>query len=384
MRFLHTSDWHLGRTDNERSLIDDQKFFIDRICELIAEERIDAVLLAGDVFDRSVASADAIRLYDYAVTRLCKECGAAVLIIAGNHDGADRLSNCSELLSAVGLHIAGALTREPQFVTFDDAQVFLLPWITEEKVKSVFPERQKEINSLTDAYRVAADAMRESFDSRKRHIVVSHAFISNTETSTSDRSAVIGLATQISADVFDGFDYVALGHIHKPQNVNAFIRYSGTPMPYSFGREETQEKSVTVVDAGTMEIKTVPLPLLHRRTTLTDTLEHLLQNPPDEPTRTGYVKLVVTDCSVGLETYSALKAIYPNVLECTGRSYGDDTGSVTITMEDFEKLESDPVEIFKYFCLDEMKEPPSEHILDLFRNAVAAVERGDQDEAHAS
>ena len=138
MKLLHTSDWHLGMTDCERSLLEDQRFFIDEICKIVEAEQIDAVLIAGDIYDRSVPSGEAIRLYDYAVTRICKDLHIPILMIAGNHDSAERLSNCSELLAASGLYVCGAIEREPQVVTFDDAEVFLLPWITEEKVKSIY------------------------------------------------------------------------------------------------------------------------------------------------------------------------------------------------------------------------------------------------------
>ena len=126
MKLLHTSDWHLGSTEIDRSLHDDQVFFIDQICRIIQEEQVDAVMIAGDVYDRSVASADAMALYDGAVTRICKELRVPVLVIAGNHDGAERLANCSELLSAAGLHVCGSIEREPKRVAFEDTEVF--PW----------------------------------------------------------------------------------------------------------------------------------------------------------------------------------------------------------------------------------------------------------------
>ena len=238
MIFLHTSDWHLGAAAGEKDLIEDQRFFIDEICRIVREKNVDAVLIAGDVYDRSVPSGAAIGLYDYAMDRLCRELGVKVFTIAGNHDSAERLASCGSLLNKAGLYVLGAARREPTSVMLGNAQVFLLPWITEEKIKSLYPEEQSQIQSLTDAYRAAADHMREVFAPGKRHIVLTHAFLTNAETSTSDRAAEIGFAAQVPASVFDGFDYVALGHIHKPQSVNAAIRYSGSPMPYSFGKEE--------------------------------------------------------------------------------------------------------------------------------------------------
>ncbi len=374
MRLLHTSDWHLGAADGERSLNEDQRFFIDEIIRIIEREKVDAVLIAGDVYDRSVASAEAIRLYDDAVTRICGDLGVPVCIIAGNHDGPERLSTCSGLLSGVGLHIAGALTRTPQIVSFDDAEIFLLPWITEEKVKSVFPEERDAVSGIEDAYRVAVNRMRAAFTPGKRHILIAHAFITNAETSTSDRAAEIGFAMQVPASVFDGFDYVALGHIHKPQDVSPTVRYSGTPMPFSFGREEGQEKSVTIVDTQTMSRRIVPVPLLHRRTTITGTFSEVLHPTCSESERNGYVRAVVTDSYLGLEALSELRRVYPNLLEANGRTFESESGSVTMTVQELERLADDPVSVFRYFCREELDVSPDERLTGLFEKAMASAE----------
>ena len=374
MIFLHTSDWHLGATEGERELREDQYFFIDEICRIIEERQVDAVLLAGDVYDRSVGSASAIRLYNYAMERICRDLKKTVLTIAGNHDSADRLSSCGSLLEKAGLYISGAAEREARVVAFDDAEVFLLPWVTEEKVRSLYPEER--ISDLTGAYQVLTDHMRERFSPDKKHIVVSHAFITNAETSTSDRAAEIGFATQVSASVFDGFDYVALGHIHKPQNVNGHIRYSGTPMPYSFGKEESQEKSVTLLDTETMTQEIVPLPLLHQRRTLTGTYEELLNPDCPEEVRTGYVRLNVTDTALGLELLSNLRQVYPHPLVMSGKAYEGDGTSISLTMEEFEQMENDPSQVFRSFCREEMGQEATPHFVELFEKAVSRYEEG--------
>ena len=376
MIFLHTSDWHLGATEGERELREDQYFFIDEICRIIEERQVDAVLLAGDVYDRSVGSASAIRLYNYAMERICRDLKKTVLTIAGNHDSADRLSSCGSLLEKAGLYISGAAEQEARVVAFDDAEVFLLPWVTEEKVRSLYPEER--ISDLSGAYQVLTDRMRERFSPDKKHIVVSHAFITNAETSTSDRAAEIGFATQVSASVFDGFDYVALGHIHKPQNVNGHIRYSGTPMPYSFGKEESQEKSVTLLDTETMTQEIVPLPLLHQRRTLTGTYEELLNPDCPEEARTGYVRLNVTDTALGLELLSRLRQVYPHPLVVSGKAYEGDGTSISLTMEEFEQMENDPSQVFRSFCREEMGQEATPHFVELFEKAVSRYEEGEE------
>ncbi len=370
MIFLHTSDWHLGATGGERDLWDDQKYFIDAICGIVREKNVDAVLLAGDVYDRSVPAASAIGLYDYAMNRLCGELGVKVLAIAGNHDSAERLASCAGLLDKAGLYLQGAAQREPRVVEFADSQVFFLPWMTEEKIKSLYPEERDGITDLTEAYWVAVNHMREKFIPGKHHLLLSHAFITNAETSTSDRAAEIGFATQVPASVFEGFDYVALGHIHKPQQVNPFIRYSGSPMAYSFGKEERQEKSVTLIDTAAMTQQVVPLPLLHRWTTLTDCYEALLAGEYPEEIREGYVRLNVTDTAVGLDMLSRLRQVYPNALVVAGKTYDGEDTTITLTMEQLEQMESDPAEVFKSFCREEMGQEATDHFLQLFARAV--------------
>ena len=373
MLFLHTSDWHLGASDGEFELQEDQRFFIDEICRIIQERHVDAVLLAGDVFDRAVASASAIRLFDYAMDRFCLEFNRRVIAIAGNHDSAERLSSCGNLLEKAGLYICGALEAEPKVIPFDDSEVFLLPWITEEKVKSLYPDEREGIHSLNDAYRVVTGHMRSRFTPGKKHIVIAHAFITNAETSTSDHAAEIGFAAQVSASVFDGFDYVALGHLHKPQNVDKQIRYCGTPMPYSFGKEESQEKSVTLLDTKTMLQEVIPLPLLHRRTTLTGPYKTLLNPVCTEEEQNGYVRLNVTDTAVGLDLLSMLRQVYP-LLVVSGKTYDEGESTITLTVEDLEKLESDPREVFKSFCREETGQEATPHFLDLFERAVKQSE----------
>ena len=373
MRLLHTSDWHLGASDSNLSYKDDQLCFIDEICDLIDEKNIDAVIIAGDVYDRSQASAEAVAVYDYAMTRICMEKRALVLEIAGNHDSAERLASCSELLSGAGLYVSGSLSRKPVIVEREDTQIFLLPWITEEKVRSVYSDKKDMIHSLDDAYRVVTDDLKTYFDPDKKHILTAHAFVTNSETSTSDRAAEIGFAAQISASVFDGFDYVALGHIHKPQNVNAFVRYSGTPMAYSFGKEETQEKGVTIIDTETLEKEIVPLHPYRRRTTLTGTLAELLDPDVDEDVKKGFVKLVVTDAYIGPETMSRFYELYENLLEVSGKTYESSESENRLTLEELEQIESDPVAVFKEFCKEEMDLDADDHLIGLFKNAVEEV-----------
>lgn len=391
MRILHTSDWHLGASEENHSLRDDQIFFIEKICEIIKEENIDAVIIAGDIYDRSVASSEAMKLYDMAMEKMCKDLNTDVIVVAGNHDGADRLENCNALLEKAGLFIQGALEKEPKVISYDDTEIFLMPWFTEEKVKTLFPDERENIKSLTDAYQLVLNKARAIFTEGKRHIAVSHAFLTNSETSKSDRAAVIGFAMQVPASVFEGFDYVALGHIHKPQNVKMVVadgdeksnanentkivaRYCGTPMQYSFGAEESQEKSVTIIDTKDMDVKIVPIPLLHKRTTIKGTLDEVLNYDCLDEIKNGYVRVEVTDQYLGLEATSQLAEKYPNMLNWSGKMFENENASIHMTMDEFRELESSPTAIFKSFCMEVVGEEPGERLESLFAECVGGNE----------
>ena len=373
MKILHTSDWHLGASEADFSLYEDQRCFIDEICEIVEKENIDVVIIAGDVYDRSVASADAISLYDYAMTKLCNTLKREVIVIAGNHDSAARLAGCKELLESAGLHVLGSITLEPHIISYADTDIYMLPWITQEKVKGLYPDKSDEICNLSDAYRCVCDEYRRGFLQGKRHIIVSHAFITNSELAGSDRAAsiaAVGNASQVDADVFEGFDYVALGHIHGPQNVNSTVRYSGTPMAYSFGREENQVKSVTIIDTEDMSVYEVPLHPLHKRSTLTDTFDNLLKGEYSEDILNGYIRLNVTDTYVGLEGISQLRQVYPNLIELRGKSFEGEDAKIRMTVDEFREMEGDPTSIFLSFCKDIINEEPEDHLVELFKECI--------------
>ena len=379
MKLLHTSDWHLGMSFQTRSLEEDQRFFLREICRVIEEEGVGAVLLAGDVFDRSVPGAGAMKLYDEAVTEICDRLGVPMLVIAGNHDNAARLAACRSLLKKAGLHVAGELTRDVERISLGGADVWLLPWFTTEKARAVFPESAEEIDSMEDAFRVVLDSVRARFVPGRRQILLAHAFLVDAETCLSDRAAEVGRAAAVGRGVFEGFDYVALGHLHGPQNVGAHIRYSGTPMKYAFGSEESQEKSVTLLDTETLERKIIPLPALHERTSVEGTYEQVLSAAGlSDAQRRGYVRARITDRYVGLEAMASLRETYPLLLEASGLSYDREDAGVRMTLEELEREADDPQSIFRRFCEDCAGLSPDEHLLALFSEAEADYERSVQ------
>lgn len=376
MKLLHTSDWHLGMTlRGGVSYLKDQKYFINEILRIAIEEKVDGIIIAGDVFDNSVASAEAIALYDDAMTQICIHNNIKVYMIAGNHDGARRLSQCNELLKKSGLYVVGDLKRGVDSVRNDDVDIYLLPWITTDKVKTVYSDRQEEVNTLEDAYRIVLDEYRKSFVKGHKNIIVSHAFIVNATTSVSDRAAEVGKATMISASVFEGFDYVALGHIHGPQDINEYIRYSGTPMSYSFGKEEKQMKSVTIIDTDTMEKKIIGVNNLRKRITLTGTYDELMTCEYGDDILNAYIRLEISDRFVGLDLISQFKERFENLLEISGKSLEKEDARITMTIEELDNAQNDPQVIFRRYCEDILEEAPSEHVISLFRNALSEYER---------
>ena len=357
------------------SYLDDQRYAIGGICDIAEKEQVDGILLAGDIFDRSIASPEAVKLYDEVMTHICADLGIRVYLIAGNHDSAERISQCRDLLKKSGLFIAGALTKEVQVVQEGDTDIYLLPWISTDKVRSFFPDKADCIDSMEDAYRTVLDLYRERFIPGHRNILVSHAFIVNAETSVSDRAAEIGSASMVGSSVFDGFDYVALGHLHAPQDITETIRYSGSLMAYSFGKEEKQEKSVTIIDTDDMSRKVIPVPQLRKRTTLKGTYGELLQAEQEKEILEGYVRLEVTDSFVGLEAAAALKEKYDNLLEIAGKSLERDDAGITMSMDEFDEVSSDPESVFRRYCEDTMGEEPDGRLMGLFRSALSRFER---------
>ena len=369
MKLLHTSDWHLGTSlRGGISYVDDQLFFINQIYDIAVSHSVDGIIIAGDVFDRDVASQQAIRIYDEAVTHMCVDLDIPVFIIAGNHDGAGRLSQCSRLLKKSGLYITGSLEKDVQVINFGDTDIYMLPWISTDRVKTTYPETADMIESLEDAYRVALDKMRETFDSSHKKVLVSHSFT----LSDGDKDSVVGNAALIDASVYDGFDYIALGHLHGPHNVTDKVRYSGSPMAYSFGTEEKQTKSVTIYDSETGECEEVALTPLHERHTIKDTLENILKADYPENVIKGYVRLEITDQFVGYETASNFKLKYENVLEYTCPNIETDSGKITMSMDELELVKDDPEKVFKSYCSDILDDITlSDSFITMFNEAVS-------------
>lgn len=367
MKLIHTSDWHFGMPLGTDSYEECQRHFLEQLYALIREEGVSAVLCAGDVYDSSVTNADAIRLFNDAATTICRELGVPFLVIAGNHDSAARLASCRELLKAAGMHVLGRLERDIEPVLLDGGRtaVYLLPFFNRDEVIALFPEKREMIRSTEDAMMVVCDHIRETMDADRCNIVMSHAYIVSAELSDSDRSARVGTATAVSKDVFAGFDYVALGHIHKPQIIDDHIRYSGSPVKYSFGSEETQEKGVVLLDTDTMEQRFVVLPPLRDRVTVTGTYDEIVAR---EDVRDAYLRVYVTDRFAGLELQAELRERFPHLLEIYGKSLSQGGELTALSAEELETL--DEKAIMVRFMEEHHQYTPSDEQMALFADVL--------------
>lgn len=370
MRILHTSDWHLGMSVGTGTLAGDQRFFLEQLYSIIEEEQADILLLAGDVYDSSVSNAEAISVYNEATTRICADMGKKMVVIAGNHDGAERLAACSELLKGAGLYVSGRLTREITPILAGNTAIYPLPFFNREEVIALFPEKSTEITSQEKAMKVVCDHIREEMDPSRFNIVVAHALIVSAELSESDRSARVGQASAASKDVFEGFDYVALGHIHKPQMIDEHICYSGSPVKYSFGNEEGQQKGVVLIDTESSEIRTIPIQMLHDRKTVRGTYEEIIER---EDLSEDYLRLYVSDRYAGLELLSALQQKFPYLLELYGKALEEGDGQTALTVGELQSL--DEVDIMMRFCGENGGALPNEEQLSLFKEVLEWCEK---------
>ena len=366
MKILHTSDWHLGMPVGTGSYEEEQRYFLEQLYSLIRTEQVGAVLLAGDVYDSSVSNAAAISVYNDAVTTICAELGIPMSVIAGTHDSAARLASCRTLLKAAGLHVTGKLEGHMEPILLDGGKtaVYPLPYFNKDEASALYPE--EEIRTMEQAMNVVCSHIRQEMDPHRFNIILSHALIVNAALSDSDRSARIGLATAVSGEVFRGFDYVALGHIHKPQCVNERIRYSGSPLKYSFGSEEQQEKGVVLLDTDTGEQRFVSCSPLRDRKTLTGTYEELIAREDCADCR---LRLEVTDRYAGLELWADLQARFPYLLELRGKSIDEQDTVTVLTVEELHTM--DEADIMTRFFAENFDYTPTGDQLQLFREVLS-------------
>ena len=317
MKIIHTSDLHLGKRLNEFSLLEDQEYILAEILNTIDAEQPDALIIAGDVYDKSVPPAEAVRLFDGFLSAL-SERHLQVFVISGNHDSAERIAFGSRLMDQSGIHMSPLWDGSCQPITLTDAHgsvnFYMLPFLKPAHVRRYYPDDM--IESFTDALRIAIDAMHVDFSAR--NVLITHQFLTGAERSDSEELSVGG-ADNVDASVCAGFDYTALGHIHRPQKIGCeTVRYSGTPLKYSFS-EASHEKSLTVVELGTkgnVSVRTLPLtPKRDLRELRGSYSELTLRENYIGTALDDYLHITLTDEDDIPDAIGKLRVIYPNLMK---------------------------------------------------------------------
>lgn len=309
MRLLHTSDWHLGRSLHRADLRDAQAGFIDHLVSVVRAEQVDVVLVSGDVYDRAVPPLDAVQLCESAFVRL-REAGAQVVVISGNHDSARRLGFGSRLIDSSGVFLRTDASGCAAPVVIDGVSFFAIPYLEPEAVRAFFGDARGHVGVLTEALaRVRAVAPPVS-------VVLAHAWVAGGVASESERDITVGGVSAVPVSLFDGFAYSALGHLHGAQVLSESLRYSGSPLAYSFSEASHVKGSwlVSLSPSGLTGAEFVPAPVPRRLSTLRGPLDALLTDQALAGQEQDYLSVVLTDVARPDEAMSRLSVRFPHVL----------------------------------------------------------------------
>ena len=377
MKLFHLSDLHLGKRVNAFSMLEDQDYILRQILTLMDAEHPDGILLAGDIYDKSVPSAEAVQLFDWFLCELAQR-RLPAFIISGNHDSPERLSFGGRLMEGSGIHLSPVYNGTVSPITVSDAygpvHFYLLPFVKPAHVRRFFPDAP--IESYTDALTCAVSAMH--INTAERNILVTHQFVTGALRSDSEELSVGG-SDNVDAAAFDGFDYVALGHIHGPQNVSSErIRYSGTPLKYSFS-EANHHKSVTVVELGAkgeLAVRTLPLTPLHDMRELRGTYNELTYKPNWVNTNTeDYLHITLTDEEDVPDAMAKLRIVYPNLMKLDYDNHRTRTQLQLETIGDIEKVH--PMDLFAQFYAQQNNQPMSEEQAALIQSLIGEIWKED-------
>ena len=318
MKLFHLSDLHIGKRVNEFSMIEDQKYILTQILYAADQEKPDGILISGDVYDRTIPTAEAVQVFDAFLTRLSEQ-KIPAFIISGNHDSAERLAFGSSLMGKSGIYFSkvydGTVEKIPMQDAYGTVWIYLLPFLRPSTIRHALPERAEEVQSAADAVRIALEQTK--IDEKERNVLLAHQFVTGAKRCDAEELQV-GDVDQIPAELFALFEYVALGHIHSPQKVGReTVRYCGAPLKYSFS-EAGQEKSITVgelKEKGSVDLRTIPLKPLHdlrkiRGTYLEVTAKSFYENRDCE----DYLQVTLTDEEDVPDGMAKLRTIYPNLM----------------------------------------------------------------------
>ena len=379
MKFIHISDLHIGKRVNEYSMLEDQEYILTKIINITDEQKADCVIIAGDVYDKSVPSAEAVELFDNFLVRLAKR-NLKVFVISGNHDSPERIAFGGRLMTQSGIYMSpvydGSISPVVLSDEFGSINIWMLPFVKPSHIRRYNEEAQ--ITSYTDAMEVAIGNLDINTD--ERNIMITHQFVTGATRSESEEISVGG-TDNVDVSVFEKFDYTALGHIHRPQNCKSEkVRYSGTPLKYSFS-EAGDEKSVTVVEIkakGDLKITTVPLAPMRDMVELKGKYDEIMLRDfyKDTTYQEDYVHITLTDEEDIPDAIGKLRTVYHNLMKL---DY-DNTRTRSVTSidgaEDVEK--KSPREHFAEFYEMQNNQPMSEQQSDFILKLIKQVWEGEK------
>ncbi|WP_135548974.1 exonuclease SbcCD subunit D [Paenibacillus cymbidii] len=383
MKFFHTADWHLGKLVQGVYMTDDQRHALEQFVRDVERERPDAVVIAGDLYDRAVPPAEAVALLDELLARIVIGLGTPVLAIAGNHDSPDRLDFATRMMESRGLHLSGRLTRDIRTVALQDefgpVHFHLVPYADPAIVRYI--EENEEIRTHDDAMKATVAAISGSMDEGARHVFVGHAFVTpygepEANTSDAERPLSIGGAEYVRADHFKPFHYTALGHLHAAHAVvGDNIRYSGSPLKYSID-EERHEKGYYIVEmngAGEVRVDKRTLAPLRDMRRVVGTMAEIAAHAPSD----DYVFVTLRDETPVLYPMEKVRSVYPNALHVdrsVQRGEADEEGA-TAAGSGESRRKADPVSLFAAFYREVTGQPIDDGKLALFRETFAEALR---------
>lgn len=377
MKLIHLSDLHLGKRVGEVSMLEDQAYILDRVLDIVDGAGPDALLIAGDVYDKSVPSAEAVTLFDDFLCRLARR-KLPVLVISGNHDSPERLAFGSRLMEGAGVHLSPVYDGNVKPITLTDehgpVDFWLLPFLKPAHLRRFYPE--ETIDSYTDA--VGAAIAHMNIDPSRRNVLLCHQFVTGAATCESEE-LIVGGTDNVDAAVFDGFDYVALGHLHGPQNVGSSrIRYCGTPLKYSFS-EASQYKSVTVAELGEkgdLTLHTVPLTPRHDMRVIQGTFAQLTaENSDAAGEREDYLHIILTDEEDVPEALGRLRLVCPNILKL---SYDNTRTRTSQSVDRAQRVaQKSPLELFEELYETQNNQPMSQEQRDFAQRLIEQLREED-------
>mgnify|MGYP003280473918 FL=1 len=373
MLFRSLSDLHLGKRVNEFSMLEDQAYILKEILNIIDEQKVEAVLIAGDIYDKVIPSAEAVRLLDDFLTRIAAR-ELPVFLISGNHDSAERVAFGSRLMSSRQIYLSPVFESDVEPITISDRygeiHIYMLPFVKPSLVKRVYPE--EEIITYQDAVNAAVQHMQ--IDTDKRNILLAHQFVTGAARCDSEELSVGGL-DDVDASIFDGFDYVALGHLHGPQKIGKeTVRYSGTPLKYSFS-EANQKKAAVIVDVeekGKINIQQIPLVPKHDMREIRGTYMEVTALDFYKDMKTDdYLYITLTDEEDIPDAIGKLRTIYPNIMKL---SYDNLRTRAAVTVRGTAEVEEkSPMELLKEFYELQNNQPMTDEQEEIARGMMEEI-----------